>query len=97
MSGGGNGRSGRDGFLKGLPLGFVFGWMFGWVFGIVPGCVLGFVPGTEGPVLALSIVGWRSRWKKFAATWNVEEEQEGFCLWRVCQVEVEWVHLERRV
>lgn len=79
--------------MKGLSLGFVFGWMFG----IVPGCVLGFVPGTEGPVLALSIVGWRSRWKKFAATWNGVEEQEGFCLWRVCQVEVEWVHLERRV
>ena len=75
--------------MKGLSLGFVFGWMFGWVFGIVPG--------TEGPVQALSIVGWRSLWKKFAATWNGVEEQEGFCLWRVCQVEVEWVHLERRV
>ena len=61
--------------MNGLSLGFVFGWMFGWVFGIVPGCVLGFVPGTEGPVLALSIVVWRSRWKKFAATWNLEEEQ----------------------
>ena len=61
--------------MKGLSLGFVFGW----VFGIVPGCVLGFVPGTEGPVLALSIVGWRSRWKKFAATWNLEEEQGRFC------------------
>ena len=83
--------------MMGLSLGFVFGWMFGWVFGIVPGCVLGFVPGTEGPVLALSIVGWRSRWKKFAATWNGVEEQGWFCLWRVCQVEVEWVHLERRV
>ena len=48
-------------------------------------------PGTEGPVLALSIVGWRSRWKKFAATWNGVEEQEGFCLWWVCQVEGEGV------
>ena len=37
----------------------------------------------------MSIVGWRSRWKKFAATWNVEEEQEGFCSWWVCQVEGE--------